>query len=157
MNQDILMTKLGLKDAEMSKQDIFTRTLYGEAILGIQRDQPLLMNVRAIEAIATAIINRYEAYLRHDAFWWGHSLSQFCLNPNEFSCWEISGTKIGKLLSLSTSDAGYILCKRVARRALKGAFSQSHKQATHYHRRDELPNWAKNRPAIHEVGDFWLY
>ncbi|MFK7867107.1 MAG: cell wall hydrolase, partial [Alphaproteobacteria bacterium] len=90
------------------------------------------------------------------------SLIAVCLQADHFTCWDKDYRHQDMMLVLNSDDRHYQLCQRIAKRALKGALDHqigNHHigKATHFHRNDNLPLWAKGKQAICEISHYWFY
>ncbi len=128
--------------------DVLARTLYGEA-----RGEGLT----GIEAVACVIVNRVAFAKARGRYWWGNTVSQVCLKPGQFSCWNAGDPNRAKLLKLSARDPAYRLCKRVATRALAGEIADMTMGATHYHTHAVEPYWARGQVPVAEIGGHLFY
>ena len=130
-----------------SQVDILARTLYGEA-----RGEGLI----GIEAVANVIMNRV-ALSKQYTLWWGKSIEEVCLKPFQFSCWTPSDNNFYKLIRVSSDDDVFRMCLRVAQRAVSGTLSDITKGATHYHRKDVSPAWARRLIPVFEYKNHLFY
>lgn len=127
--------------------DIFARTLYGEA-----RGEGLL----GIEAVANVILNRVEIS-KTCPVWWGKNVTEVCLKPLQFSCWNPKDANFKKILSIDETDPVFHLCKRVAVRALTGFLTDITHGATHYHNKQVNPSWARKLTPVYEYKNHLFY
>lgn len=124
--------------------EILALTLWGEAA-----DRP----VRAIEALAALVINRWRAGVPH----WGHGVVGVCRAPFQFPCWNRNHPRHARLREIAPGDAALAICRRIAARALAGALPDPTGGATHFHDAQALPGWALGRPAAAEIGGLCFY
>ncbi len=116
--------KVTAKDVE-----ILARTVYGEA-----RSESRLGK----KAVAFVVLNRVAR-----GSWWGETISQVCLWPNQFSAWLESDPNRVKMQNVDLGDAAYRECMRSTLDALAyGAIDPTH-GACHYHTHAVNPKWAK--------------
>ncbi len=149
---------LNQRNLEKNVTDIFARTLYGDLLLDMDEEgRGLLTNVRIIESCAKSILNRVQSMTCEGQDIDLQILLDHCLDIEIFNCWNPHSPKFQILLSLNLQDPKFKLCLRIASRCLHDALNDNIKGATHYHRKDDLPAWAKGRPAIAEVSDYWFY
>ena len=123
------------------------RTLYGEA-----RGEGLI----GIEAVANVIINRV-ALSKKYTLWWGKTIPEVCLKPFQFSCWTPSDNNFYQLIRVTQADATFRMCQRVAQRAISGTLTDITKGATHYHRKDVSPAWARKLTPVFEYKNHLFY
>ena len=130
-----------------NQSDILARTLYGEA-----RGEGLI----GMEAIANVIINRV-ALSKERQTWWGKTIEEVCLKPFQFSCWNPADVNFYKLIRVNASDDIFRLCQRIAKRAILGILPDITKGATHYHRKDISPAWARRLTPVFEYKNHLFY
>ena len=131
----------------LSQVDILARTLYGEA-----RGEGLI----GIEAVANVIMNRV-ALSKQYTLWWGKTVEEVCLKPFQFSCWTPSDCNFYKLIRITSDDDVFRMCLRVAQRAVSGTLADITKGATHYHRKDISPAWARRLTPVFEYKNHLFY
>ena len=132
----------------MTELEIFAKTLFGEA-----RGEKL----PGIEAVANVIINRVKHAIRLGHFWWGKTISEVCLKPFQFSCWNTSDPNRQLLNQDLSKDAIYQLCERVAKRAIAGFLPDNTRGATHYHTKNVNPSWARAAVPCADIGHHLFY
>jgi len=135
----------GTRDAAV---DTLARTLWGEA-----RGEP----VRGIEAVAAVIVNRVRLARARGGFWWGDNVVAVCRKPFQFSCWNADDPNRPKLLAVTEADAAFVVCLRIARRAVSGALPDPTGGCTHYHSRRVHPAWARDAVPRVEIGTHLFY
>lgn len=128
--------------------DTLARTLWGEA-----RDQP----VRAIEGVAAVVMNRVRRARERGGWWWGGDPATVCRMPLQFACWNPDGPGRAALAAVTEADPTFVVCRRIARRALAGLLADPTGGATHYHAAGDFPDWASDRGASAEIGDLLFY
>ena len=57
----------------------------------------------------------------------------------------------------SPTDPFFALCRRVARRAMKGLIGERVPGATDFHREDELPEWTRGATPVAQLDGFLFY
>ena len=90
---DVLMMEAVAAPQELPVAEVLARTLYGEA-----RGEGL----PGIEAVACVILNRVAFAKARGRYWWGNTVSQVCLKPGQFSCWN-AGDRFHNCFSSSLS------------------------------------------------------
>ena len=128
--------------------DILARTLYGEA-----RGEGLI----GLEAVACVVLNRVKLSKERGVSWWGRNVSEVCLKPFQFSCWNADCPQREKLLSLTEDDAEFRLCRRIAKKALSGFLTDITHGATHYHAKSVSPAWARKWAPVFEYRHHLFY
>ena len=118
--------------------DALARTLYGEARSELYGGKV---------AVANVIINRVKA-----RSWYGDSIRDVCLKPNQFSCWNAGDPNREKVESVTTSDDDFLECLDVATRVLAGAFPDLTFGSRHYHTPGVTPKWSRGNPPIIRIG-----
>ncbi len=128
--------------------DVLARTIWGEA-----RGEGL----SGMNAVACVILNRIEVARKLGGYWWGNSVLQVCQKPYQFSCWNKNDANYKKLISVDDEDMFFVTAKRIARRAMLGFLKDETSGATHYHARNILPDWARERKASAMIGRHVFY
>ena len=131
----------------MNETEILAKTIYGEA-----RGE----SVAGQEAIANVILNRVKMNLIHP-MWWGKSITEVCLKPFQFSCWNKNDPNHDLLMQDLSDNKVYQMCLRVAKRALAGFLPDETKGATHYHTLACNPAWAKCAVPCAQIGHHLFY
>lgn len=132
----------------MTELEIFAKTLFGEA-----RGEPL----SGIEAVANVIMNRVKHAIRIGNYWWGKTVTEVCLKPFQFSCWNIADPNRSVLNTDLSNNKVYQICERVAKRALSGFLTDNTKGATHYHTKQINPAWARSAVPCADIGHHLFY
>ena len=135
-------------DDRFSEADIVARTLYAEA-----EGEGLL----GVEAVVSVILNRAAAAKEYPGTVWGKTPAEVCLRPFQFGCWNPKSASFQRVMHLNPSDPFYRLCRRTAGRALRGFVSDSVNGATHFHRKDVSPAWARRLIPVAEIGRLLFY
>lgn len=121
----------------LTDADRLARTLYVEA--GVQ-------GVRAMEALATLVMNR----LRAPGGAYGATLAAVLSDGGQF-------TPAPTAPRAGSSDPAFAIAQRIARRALSGALPDVTGGAVRFHRGSESPAWAAGLAPVAEVGDLLFY
>ena len=127
---------------------VLARTIYGEA-----RGE----SVRGKEAVAAVILNRVRRSRDRGGYWWGNDITQVCLKPWQFSCWNDDDPNRPKVEAVSPRNRIFQSCLRIARRAVAGALVDPTDGATHYHGAAANPPWARGRAPGVEIGGHLFY
>jgi N-acetylmuramoyl-L-alanine amidase len=128
--------------------DILARTLWGEA-----RSE----GKESMEAVASVILNRVQVARRHRRYWWGNTITQVCLKPYQFSCWNKNDPNYPKLKAVTNEDMHFMTALRVARRAVLGMVVDKTGGATHYHTIDIKPAWVRHEKPTIRIGRHLFY
>jgi N-acetylmuramoyl-L-alanine amidase len=124
---------------------ILARTLWGEA-----RSE----TVSGIRAVAAVVLNRAA---RDPRYWWGGTISEVCLKPYQFSCWNADDPNLRKLQAVTDVDVQFRTCLRIADLAMAAELSEVKLGATHYHTRFVYPSWAKGKLPCAETRGHLFY
>ncbi len=133
---------------KITAQDVETmaRTIYGEA-----RGESSLGQ----QAVGHVILNRANA----DS-WWGKTITNVCLHPQQFSAWNKSDPNRVKMTGVDLSDPVYRDCMLAALTVLLKEASDRRpyaedptRGATHYHSHDILPRWALGKDGTRK---YWV-
>ena len=127
---------------------LLARTIYGEA-----RGE----SVRGKAAVAAVIVNRVQRSRDRGGYWWGEDLTQVCLKPWQFSCWNGDDPNRPKIEAVGPKNRVFQSCLRIARRAAAGALIDPTGGATHYHGQKANPPWARGRAPSAEIGGHVFY
>lgn len=128
--------------------DILSRTIYGEA-----RGE----SISGQEAIASVVLNRVALSKRKGKYWWGNTIADVCLYPQQFSCWNKDDPNRKIIKEVDDSDIGFCICKRIALRATSGLLEDKTLGATHYHTRNVRPKWSVGKIPCAEIGSHIFY
>lgn len=128
--------------------DILARTIFGEARGEILSGQ---------EAIANVVLNRVAYSKTKGNYWWGNTICSVCLKPQQFSCWNYNDVNRKLLEQDLSANKSYIICRRIALRALGGILRDNTDGATHYHLRGLRPKWSIGKIPCAEIGNHIFY
>lgn len=117
--------------------DILARTIWGEA-----RGEDL----RGRIAVANVVMNRV-ADPR-----WPNSVRGVCLQPLQFSAWNIGDPNRDLVLAVDDGDEIFVECVAIARSAVDGRLADVTGGATNYHARYVSPEWASALTKTAEIG-----
>lgn len=136
------------ENTRASRVDILARTIWGEA-----RGESLTGK----EAVAHVILNRLSLAQKRGNFWWGNTIESICRKPFQFSCWNKDDPNYQKLLRITEQDADFVLCQRIAHRALNGLLNDPTYGADHYHNTKVNPSWARPSAITATIGNHLFY
>lgn len=128
--------------------EILAKTIYGETTT------PSVSNA---ESIANVILNRVKYAKSNVGHWWGNCVSEVCLKPMQFKCWDIQHPNHEKLAHIRQSDPFFTVCRRIAVRAIKGLLNDNTKGATCYHDKNCHPQWAYAAVPCADIGGKLFY
>lgn len=131
-------------DADLT---VLAKTLYGEA-RGEGR--------AGMEAVAHVILNRAKR-----GGWWGSTVSQVCLHPWQFSCWNKNdpNSKVLEALRIDTDKEppAYLRAHAAAAAVMAGDVPDPTQGSTHYHADTILPQWAAGLEVAAHIGRHRFY
>lgn len=118
--------------------DVLARTILGESEAWNRLDA---------EAIACVILNRAE-YPN-----WPRKISEVCLQPWQFSCWNQNDPQRVRIIQAeASSNRWFAACIDIAKRALNGEIKDITKGSTHYYATYvKKPKWARGHTPVYEV------
>ena len=131
---------------DFSDQQIFARTIYGEA-----RDQ----GKKGRQAIANVVMNR-----ANNPSWWGKNVRTVCLKPYQFSCWNKSDKNRSVIMAVTEDDEIFKQCRDLAARATLGQLDDIVNGADHYFNPRAVPyppSWSVGRLPVAIVGKHIFY
>lgn len=131
---------------KFSDEEIFARTIYGEA-----RGEP----DEGKKAVANVILNRVKTGVK----WWGHDARTVCLKPFQFSCWLKSDPNRSTIMAVTPEDAIYVKCAAIAADALGGRLPDNVDGATSYYAKSmaKAPTWAYGLHPCAEIGNHLFF
>lgn len=125
---------------QLSDLEVLTLTLIGEA-----RGEP----IEGVVAVANVVRNRANT--------WKKSISEICLQPKQFSCWNendpnrdlLNGLARHFIMGGKLEVPSYIQCQCVARGIIRGEILDNTHGSLNYlttelFKSDKKPDWAKN-------------
>ena len=128
--------------------DVFALTLWAEA--GTR-------SVRAIEALASVVMNRVRRAEAGEAARWGRGVAGVCRAPFQYSCWNSRHPRHLMVLAAPPGDPALALWRRSAPPAKAGRVADPTSGATHPQPEEDLPGWAIARTPCAELGGFLFY
>ena len=134
-------------------------------------------SVRAIEAVASLVVNRARLAARDPGACarfapgrglesvpgadrlglWPLLLGRVCRAPFLFACWNPRHPRHTTLGEAPAGDPALAICRRIAARAASGALPDPTEGATHCHDAAILPGWAIGRVPTAEIGGLLFY
>jgi N-acetylmuramoyl-L-alanine amidase len=123
--------------------DTMARTIWGEA-----RNQGMV----GMAAVANVIMNR----VQQDG-WWGYDIISVCKKPYQFSCWLKNDPNYEKIRMVNESDESFRKALMIADLAAEGLIKDITLGSDHYHTKNILPKWAKDRRPTVTIGSHHFY
>ena len=129
---------------------IIARTIYAEARGEYARRDG---GLSSLIAIANVIINRY-----NQQSWFGKTISEVCLKPFQFSCWNSKDPNY-KLLTSEIMDPLYEVCLTVAKNIVNNRWPDLTKGSDHYHAISlfPYPKWSQGINPVVRIGGHFFY
>lgn len=128
--------------------DILAKTIYGEA-----RGE----TISGQEAVANVVLNRLKFSQKRKRYWWGNTIAEICQKSRQFSCWNTDDPNYQIILRVNDDNPIYLVCKRIAQRAIAGLLKDNTHQATHYHTKYVRPAWSIGKIPCAEIGAHIFY
>lgn len=127
---------------------ILARTIYGEARGELNKPDG---GKHSLEAVAWVVKNR----AKQKRF--GQSISNVCLQPWQFSCWNTNDPNRQKLLDVTFDDKVFQTCFLTATNVVLGKSEDCTFGADHYHALQVFPYWAKNATPTAKIANHVFY
>ena len=137
--------RLGKKGYDMTQdQDVYlAKTIWGEA-----RGE----GMQGMQAVANVVMNRVNA-----ASWYGASIKDVVLKPQQFSCWNANDPNRAKIDKLSIEDLAASGALNVARQVISGQLKDITGGATNYHATSVNPAWTAKMTKTVQIGNHVFY
>lgn len=123
--------------------NILAKTIYGE-VRGEYNS--LEGGMASLIAVGNVVMNRLKTPHIFD-----HTISQVCLKPKQFSCWNVHDPNHALIMKNDISDSIFSICSDVASKVAKGDWPDITKGSDHYHATylPSKPPWARNcKPRV---------
>ncbi len=125
-------------------QDVYlAKTIWGEA-----RGE----GMQGMQAVANVVMNRVNA-----ASWYGASIKDVVLKPQQFSCWNANDPNRAKIDKLSIEDLAASGALNVARQVISGQLKDITGGATNYHATSVNPAWTAKMTKTVQIGNHVFY
>lgn len=149
------MSKLILKHASLCDLETLARSIWGEARGESEEGQVAVAWVMRNRVIAA---QAFAARLgrAHPLFGDG-TLVGACRAPRQFSAWNPGDANAAKLAQVGFEDAAYCRAFAVGCQVWGGLINDPTGGATHYHRHDIEPAWAKSMTPKALIGAHMFY
>jgi spore germination cell wall hydrolase CwlJ-like protein len=142
--EDELMLKIHERDL-----DILARTIYGEARGELNNPEG---GMQSLQAVGWVIKNRAKM-LQFSPY-----IHKVCMQPWQFSCWNLNDPNRKSLLETSFEDKVYRACFLAATRVLFDNTIDCTKGANHYHSTNIAPPyWAVSKNPTVTIGHHIFY
>lgn len=130
--------------------DILARTLYGEARGEYNR---LDGGLGSLIAVGNVVMNRVRQQK-----WYGKTVSEVCLKPWQFSCWNPNDPN-QKMLTQPLEGKLFDICLMVAEKVIDGHWPDITGGCDHYHAMSlkQFPGWTLRAKAKYRVGQHIFY
>ena len=102
-------------------------------------------------------MNRVHQARKRGRHWWGNTVEEVCLQPYQFSCWNPGDPNREAILSVDLREPIFLVCLRIARRAVAGVLKDPTGGATHYHTENVEPVWSVGREPSAVIGRHRFY
>lgn len=131
--------------------DILARTIYGEARGLYAKTNGGLM---ALISVANVVVNRVRART-----WFGHTLTDVCLKPFQFSCWNQGDPNRHVIENVHESNSLFNLCMNVGRHVAEETWPDITKGSNHYYAcwLPRVPLWAMHRKPLVQISDHLFF
>jgi N-acetylmuramoyl-L-alanine amidase len=108
-----------------------------------------------MRAVAHAINNRFKA----GKWFSGKTVSETCLFPSQFSCWNTSDPNRRRMAALPDNDSTLVLCRSLVHDVAAGLSADPTDGATHYYSTSMVlaPEWAKTGTMTKQIGRHKFY
>ena len=138
-----------LNGTNLTELETLARTMWGEA-----RSE----GEAGMRAVAHVVMNRVRIARARGGAWWGKTVVGVCTKPFQFSCWNRNDINAAKIRAVSVRDPEFRVAMAIGLRILKGELTfDTTRGATHYHRFDMTPKWARGRESTVRIGAHIFY
>lgn len=120
--------------------DTLARTLFGESVPH---------NIEDATAIAAVIMNRVKLPN------WPATVSEVCLQPYQFSCWNVSDPNRARIAK--ASGDWFDQCKEIATAAVDKKLDDPTTQSTHYHTPAVNPKWSRKKVPVYQTAGHYFF
>ncbi|MBA4249034.1 MAG: hypothetical protein C0432_04395 [Candidatus Puniceispirillum sp.] len=143
---------------------MMAKTIYGEArgeitknihfLKKLKDENALFIHIQGLVAVGNIIYNRFKKQT-----WFGKTLSEVCVKPFQFSCWNANDPNRRKVENLKIDSDFFQLCLYVAEGVVNQKWDDITKGADHYHAvwLTPHPRWAKPECITNVIGQHVFY
>lgn len=136
-------------DIDQPSLDILARTMWGEA-----RGE----GVMGLRAVAHVVINRVQIARAQNGSWWGNTIIDVCRKPFQFSCWNPNDANYKRVQTIDARNPEFRVCRDLIPLVVATLPANDPTYgATHYHRYDMKPFWARGRTPVARIGAHVFY
>jgi spore germination cell wall hydrolase CwlJ-like protein len=130
--------------------NILARTIYGEA----RGEYHSKDNLDSLIAIGNVVMNRVA-----EQTWFGKSISEVCLKPYQFSCWNKNDPNRDVILHVQNNNEVFKVCIDVAEKVINGTYDDVTNGANSYYSTDLKvpPKWADESKFTVQIGKHKFY
>jgi len=129
--------------ATVTQREIMTRTIWGES-----EGEPWLGKL----AVAAVILNR--VFDKR----WPNTIIEVCLQPAQFSCWNMGTSRLFLIATVDTQSSSYIECESATMDlTINRRFFDPIMGATHFHAINVMPKWAKDKKPVYVIARHMFY
>jgi N-acetylmuramoyl-L-alanine amidase len=144
-----------MNNASLADMETFARTIWGEARGESEEGQAAVAWVMRNRVMAArAFIARQK---RAHPLYGDGTLTGACRAPRQFSAWNVEDVNRAKLLQTDFQNTDYCRAFAIACEVWGGLMADPTSGATHYHRSDIEPKWAKAMQATALIGAHMFY
>ncbi len=124
---------------------ILAKTIYGEA-----RGELNNFGLAPLIAVGNVILNRFQKKF-------ANSITEVCLAPYQFSCWNRTDPNFEKLKNLDVSSSIFKVCLNVAENLIEKNWPDLTDGCDHYHTKWIKPYWAGQLTPKRIFGNHLFY
>ncbi len=124
---------------------ILAKTIYGEA-----RGELNNFGLAPLIAVGNVVLNRFRKKF-------ANSISDVCLAPYQFSCWNQKDPNYEKLKNLDESSSIFKTCLDVSENLIEGKWPDLTDGCDHYHAKSIKPYWAGQLTPKRVFGNHLFY
>jgi spore germination cell wall hydrolase CwlJ-like protein len=132
----MLLDETGVTGPEAARAravDTLARTVWAEA-----RGE----GYAGMQAVANVVMNRVAFAQARGGYWWGDDVTEVCLKPWQFSCWNPGDPNREKLERVTAVESPiFATAMQIAEYAVDGVLEDITGGATHYHASYVTPGW----------------
>jgi spore germination cell wall hydrolase CwlJ-like protein len=130
----LVLDEVGMStDRRAEHIDTLARTVWAEA-----RGE----GYSGMQAVANVVMNRVAFAQARGGYWWGDDVTEVCLKPWQFSCWNPGDPNREKLERVTAvSSPEFATAVSLAEYAVDGVLEDITGGATHYHTNAVNPSW----------------
>jgi spore germination cell wall hydrolase CwlJ-like protein len=134
-----------------SEIQILARTVFGEARGEYQK---VSGGISALIAIANVVINRV-----NKKTWYGQTVSEVCLKPSQFSCWNTNDPNFPVINKDTIEDPIFNICLTVADKVIKGEWPDLLNGCDSYYAASmkDPPYWAQGKKPKRQIGQHLFF